>query len=118
MNRRYLIDIQGKISGPHHVWELAKMRDAGSLPDETKVIYENEQWWAASLLKDSPKLLAEFDALKSASNTPVPAYHSQMLAEAREQNDHLSSIKWSLRAIAFMIAVILLFGFRVIFWVK
>jgi hypothetical protein len=117
MNERYLVDISGKISGPHHTWELLKMRETGSLPDDTKVIYETEQWLAASLLKDCPTLLAKFESLSLAEKEPVSIHNSLIREEARLQTDQLRGIKWTLRGILFLIAIVVLFGLKITFGV-
>ena len=67
----YLVDVGGRVSGPHTVNALVALRQAQQLPDDARVIYSWEDWSKATLLRDSPKLLAKMQAI--APGTALPS---------------------------------------------
>ena len=66
-----MIDVGGEISGPHSVVDLVRLREQRRLPDNSKVMYPEEDWSQATELRNSPNLLSRLHQLGARSNSDI-----------------------------------------------
>lgn len=70
-DQTYMIDVGGKVSGPHSIADLIRLREENLLPDTTEIIYSGGSWGQATELLSNSRLLTKLGQQCQSSNLGI-----------------------------------------------